>query len=90
MAGGRRRARLQVTSRDPKQDAKLDERGAWLLEHVAVRVAAKLVAARPGLALAPPVPLPGVAGAVVAVAVELDRHVVVGGTASRFVPVSRG
>src|SRR5215218_4262535 len=45
-----------------------------LLEDVAPGVAAELVAAGVGLALAAPVLLPGIAGVVVGVAVELDRE----------------
>ena len=50
----------------------------WVLEDVAVGVAAELVASGSGLALATAVLLPGVTGVVVAVAVELDRQAVLG------------
>jgi len=49
-----------------------------VLEHVAVGVAAELVATRACFALAAAVLLPRVAGAVVPVTVELDRELVVG------------
>jgi hypothetical protein len=49
-----------------------------LLEDVAVGVAAEVVASRVRLTLTPAVPFPGVAGAVVAVAIELDGEAVCG------------
>jgi hypothetical protein len=56
----------------------LGERGLRLLVDVAPGVAAEFVAAGAGLAFAAAVLLPGVAGVVVAVAVELDRQPVGG------------
>src|SRR4051812_16268921 len=56
-----------------EQPAKLSEHELRLLEHVAVGVGAELVTARVGLAGAALILLPGVAQAVVDVAVELDR-----------------
>ena len=55
-----------------RSDAELVEHEPRVFEDVAVRVAPELVAAGAGLALAAAVALPGVAGMVVAVAVELD------------------
>ena len=65
-----------VLSRE--EPGQLGEHERRALEHVAVGVAAVLVAAGVGFALAPAVLFPGVAGAVVAVAVELDGEPVVG------------
>src|SRR5688572_27442157 len=48
--------------------------GRRSLGHVVPGEAAEVVTPRPGLAFPAPVPLPGVAGVVVAVAVELDRQ----------------
>src|SRR5215211_3893291 len=62
----------------PQQRAELGEHLFGLFEDVAPGVAAELVAAGAGLAFAAAVLLPGVAGVVVAVAVELDGQPVVG------------
>src|SRR3954470_9172796 len=68
--------RRQRSSR--QEPAELGEHLLGVLEDVAVGVAAVLVSAGVGLALAPAVLLPGMAGVVEAVAVELDREVVLG------------
>src|SRR4051794_26908863 len=60
-----------------QQREKLSEHRAGRLRDIAPRVAAELVAARVGLALALAVPLPRVARVVEAVAVELDSQPVV-------------
>src|SRR5215213_11499715 len=79
---GRRGAGMYVeTGSSRETHRRLDEQMGQLAQHllrlledVAVRVTAELVAARPCVAFAPPVLLPGVARVVVAVAVELDRQ----------------
>jgi hypothetical protein len=60
------------TSGRPEKGLELRQHEARLLEHVAVGVAAELVATGPRLALAVAILLPGVARMVVAIAVELD------------------
>src|SRR3954471_17620950 len=61
-----------------KQPSELGEHARRLLDDVAVRVAAEVVLARVRLACAHMIALPGVAGAVVDVADELDGEAVLG------------
>src|SRR5918992_2846776 len=75
--------------RYPEKDPQFPEHLLRRLEHVVVGVAAELVPPRPGFPFALAVLLPGVAGAVVAVAVELDGEVV-GGPAAVDPLGSRG
>jgi gluconolactonase len=64
--------------RPRQQSSQLGEHSLRPFEHVAVGVATKVVPAGVRLALAAAVLLPGVAGGVVGVAVELDGQVMVG------------
>src|SRR5918992_1767531 len=64
--------------RYPEKHAQFVEHPVGSLEDVVVSEAAKLVASRPGFPLSAAVELPGVAGAVVAVAVELDGQALLG------------
>src|SRR4051794_1132951 len=69
------------TSLRDEQGAQFGEHRGGRFEHVAVRVAAELVAARVCLPLPPAVLLPRAAGVVEAVAVELDGQAVLGPSA---------
>src|SRR4051812_13297638 len=73
-----------LTSR--QELAQLGDDECWVVVDVVVGVAAELVAAGAGLALTPAVLLPGVAGVVVGVAVELDGQAVFGPAAVDVAP----